>query len=198
MRGERGSAASRASRNAITARAGIPAAMAASASASAAAPPTAMSRSSPAAAAARPDSRWSDVGVRDRARASRRARRPCARTRAPPRTVSSACCSADGLELYESSMSVIPPGSRSSSPRCVAGCSRAAVSTISDTGISNWIATAVAASTFDRLPQPEQRRRQRGGACRCLQLAPRFRRARGARRALARTSASVSMPKVTT
>ena len=59
-----------------------------------------------------------------RARASRRAPRSCARCPWPRAIVSSDFLSAAGLELYESSISVMPPGRRSSSPRCDAGLHR--------------------------------------------------------------------------
>ena len=51
-------------------------------------------------------------------------------------------------------MSVTPPGSRSSSPRCAAGRSVAARAAMASSGTSNSSATAVAARTLDRLPSP--------------------------------------------
>ena len=51
-------------------------------------------------------------------------------------------------------MTVTPLASRTTSPRCAAGCSRAARSAIASSGTSNSIATAVAARTFARLPRP--------------------------------------------
>src|SRR6185503_283293 len=108
-----------------TADAGIPAAIAASASARAGAPPMTNSRRSPAAAAAVPESRCSgsecspssSISPRTATFLDARASRP---------TTSSAAASAEGLELYESSIRTMPPRRRRTAPRRSAGFSRSA------------------------------------------------------------------------
>src|SRR3954469_12950262 len=131
--------------------AAIPLAIASSARVLADGPPTAISRSRPAAAAAAPHSRCS----RPECVPSSSISPSTAILRALPVATSRTCRArrnADGLELYESSISVRPPGRRSSSPRWCAGCKRAARSAIASSGTSNSTATALAASTLARLP----------------------------------------------
>ena len=96
-------------------------------------------------------------------------------------------------------MSVTPPGQ----PQQLAAMrrrlqTRARARRSASSGTPNASATAVAASTFDRLPQAEQRRVERGRARRRLQRRPPCRRARGARRRVARDVGAASMPNVTT
>ena len=89
----------------------------------------------------------------------------------------------------------MPPSSRRISPRCAAGRSAAARSAIAVSGTSNSSATAAAASTFARLPRPTSgvviSTAPRGVVMRAaIPSTPR------SATAVARTSASRSMPKV--